>query len=131
MTNTLAEQSVNQSSPSTGALLGSISAEGWLTISLDGRLTINEVESWQPELINALAQSDHLVLDPSNLDAVDMAGVQLLVALRASAAQAGKTLRWGTAPRGTLRTVLVSSALTTTHEGPPNLGDDPFWCGKN
>jgi len=122
-------QPLEKLSHTSSGQVNPVSTEEWLTVHLNEHLTINEVEFHQPEFIDALAQADHLLLDPSNLGAVDIAGIQLLVALRTSAVQAGKTLQWATAPKGALRATLITSGLCMViREGVSNLGGDPFWC---
>ncbi|CAK0764172.1 hypothetical protein CCP3SC15_3090003 [Gammaproteobacteria bacterium] len=131
MKKTPLKQSVEQPSPPSSAPPDLVSTKEWLTVRLDGRLTINEVETRRPELVDALTQSDRLMLDASGLDAVDVAGIQLLSALRTGATQAGKKFRWAVAPKGALYTILAAAGLcAATDEGPPNLSNDLFWCGE-
>ncbi len=97
-------------------------------LRLEGNLTINEAEERRRELLEALHQQDRLTLDCRDLDRVDVAGIQLLLALRASAIQAGKSLRLIAASTSLLRLTLASAGLCKKGPDDPVTGvaDDLF-----
>ncbi|MEI6413386.1 MAG: STAS domain-containing protein [Pseudomonadota bacterium] len=100
----------------------------WPVLRLVGNLTINEAEERQLEWLEALHQQDRLTLDCRDLDRVDVAGIQLLLALRVSAIQAGKPLRLIAASTSLLRLALASAGLCKKSPDDPGTGmaDDLF-----
>lgn len=63
-------------------------------VVLDGELTITGAAGHHATLLAALAQPDEaLVLDLSEVEACDSAGIQLLLATRRSLAAQGRALR--------------------------------------
>lgn len=99
-------------------------------IELSGRLTINEVDEIKKVLIDAFGGAGGLCLDASGLESVDAAGVQLLVALRHSAHQAGKSIRFGAPPAGALLEALVRVGFRSDGDDTgPRAGQDSLWWG--
>jgi anti-anti-sigma regulatory factor len=95
---------------------------GWTHVPLAGRWTIAEAEDRRTELLTALAQADRLALDTSGVEALDTAGLQLLIALRRSAAHAGKALRLTPPPQGAVLATVTAAGFATL--------DDAFWSGR-
>ncbi len=111
-----------------GAVDGGDGARG----RLPGRLTINEAGALRDILAGWLAEGPDLALDPRGVEAADTAGLQLLIALRRSAGQAGKTVRLAGPPQGALLTALVAAGFRTAADGPePSAGQDGFWWGRS
>ena len=102
-----------------------------IEVLLSGRLTINEAKAWREEWINRLAECEQLVVDARELAAVDTAGLQLLIALRRSAEQAGKQVRLAAPPAGALLTALAKAGFRGVDEAEPAKNRDPFWWGKD
>ncbi len=101
-------------------------------LALTGRLTIHEADARRDELSRALAGSQHLSLDTTGLEAVDVAGLQLLIALRRSAEKAGKTLRLATAPGEALLTALIAAGFRSAGDGArPDASQDNFWWERS
>jgi len=101
-------------------------------LALAGRLTINEAEAVRDAWVGALAGCRELVIDAGDLEAVDVAGLQLLIALRRSAGRAGKTVRLAGPPAGALLAALVAAGLRSESEnGAPAPGRDGFWWGRS
>lgn len=63
-------------------------------LALRAQLTISEAPACQREFVDALADTDPLVLDGASVERVDTAGLQLLVALVKSATAAGRPVTW-------------------------------------
>ena len=61
-------------------------------IILNGDLTIQKASDVREQLLNALRQNDHLVIDMKNIREYDLTFLQLLIALRKSVDESGKTL---------------------------------------
>ena len=73
-----------------------------------------------------------MTLDLAGLEAVDVAGLQLVLAARRSAGQSGKTLRLAAAPAGALLAALVSAGFRSAgDEGAATAGRDGFWWGRS
>ncbi|MEI6557153.1 MAG: STAS domain-containing protein [Rhodospirillaceae bacterium] len=105
-------------------------AEAVATRVLPGRLTINEAAGLRDELAGWLAGCSRLVLETGEIEAMDLAGLQLLIAFRRGARQAGGTVRLAGPPAGVLLEVLVRAGFRSASDGPtPALGQDPFWWG--
>ncbi|MBF0563088.1 MAG: STAS domain-containing protein [Alphaproteobacteria bacterium] len=101
-------------------------------VALSGRLTINEAETVRDDLLRGLAGCRRLTLDTAELDAVDVAGLQLLIAARRSAAQTGKSLRLAAEPEGALLAALIAAGFRVAGDtGQPDAGQDAFWWGRD
>lgn len=101
-------------------------------IVVPDRVTINEAEAWQGALVAHLAESDALVLDCANVEAVDLAGLQLMVSLRRSARKLGKSVRLAAPPEGALLAAVIAAGFRKAEdeETPPANGWDVFWRGR-
>ncbi len=105
-------------------------------LALSGRLTINEAERVRDELLRALAGCGRLSLNTADLETVDAAGLQLLIAARRSAGLAGKSLRLVPAPAGALLAALVAAGFRPAGgegrpDGQPDVNQDGFWWGRS
>ncbi|CAK0779283.1 hypothetical protein WCLP8_980002 [uncultured Gammaproteobacteria bacterium] len=106
--------------------------EGWAVTALSGRLTVNEAESRRAELADLLlAQGQKLALETAEVEAVDGAGLQLLIALRLSAERRGVALRLAAAPEGALLAALVAAGFGQVDRDTDEvLFRDRFWSGQ-
>lgn len=80
-------------------------------LRLTGRWTINEAEERRIELLAELLRSGRLVLDTGGIEAIDVVGLQLLVALRTSTDRAGGSLCFATPPEGVLLAALRTAGF--------------------
>ncbi len=108
--------------------VGSLSP--WHRLVLTGRLTVLEAEDRRVELLTALVGADRIELDGSGLEAVDVAGLQLLIAMRHSAEQAGKAVRLAGPPEGALRLALTAAGFMEETGGEAAGSYDRFWRGE-
>lgn len=99
-------------------------------VSLSGRLTINEAEAWREKWINRLAEYEQILVDTRELTAVDAAGLQLLIALRRSARQAGKSIRFARPPEGALLAALIRAGFRGPDDQESTGNRDRFWWGE-
>jgi len=63
-------------------------------IALDSELTIKNVSSFKQLIDDRLLESAELRLDPSDLQKIDTAGLQLLFSLKASLGNSGRQIEW-------------------------------------
>jgi len=75
-------------------------------VILDGALTVRSIDPARASLAAVLAQHDVVTIDCTAATEIDLSLVQLLLAARASALHAGKTLRLTTPAEGPLRAAL-------------------------
>jgi len=87
-------------------------------LRLEGELSIYRAEEIRQALLAALAADGDVGIDLTDVSEVDTAGVQLLLAARASAATAGKTLRV-TAMSPAVEEVLALFDLAPVFEATP------------
>ena len=78
-----------------------------MRVKLESRLTIAEAAEARNALLAALADPDGIEIDASDVEVVDVAGLQVLVAARRSADRAG--VAFGVAP-GTTTEVIDEAA---------------------
>jgi len=93
-------------------------------VVLEGALTIRTIATTHATLLQALHQHPAVLVDCSAADTVDLSLIQLLLAARVAACQAGKQLGLAAPASGPL--------LAALHQGgflPPS-GPDPFWSGE-
>ena len=100
---------------------------GWTTARLTGRLTIAEAEDRRADFVTLLSRTASLELDTGGLEAVDAAGLQLLIALRRSAVAKGKAVRLAAPPDGAALVALVAAGLC---ESGGIAAADEFWLGR-
>ena len=101
-------------------------------LALSGRLTINEAETVRDELLRHIAGCDKLTIDDGGLEAVDVAGLQLLISARRSAERAGKAVGLATAPDGALLAALTAAGFRSAEDGgQPGAAQDGFWWGRS
>ena len=117
-----------------------VAASAWVTFmsgdtkasgrfSIDGALTIRTVAEAVPGLRKQLSKRQaKLELDVSGATEIDISGIQLLLAARASALKAGKTLTVIQPLPETVRAVLQQGGFLAA-EGGTDKGDS-FWLGK-
>ena len=107
-----------------------LAADGFLALS--GRLTINEVEGVRGEMLRQLANCTRLTIDSAGLEAVDVAGIQLLISVRRSAGRVGKSVRLGSALGDALLVALVSAGFRSPGDADrPDASQDGFWWGRS
>ena len=113
--------------PSSG-----VSAFHDATLELSDRLTINEAEMTRDQLLRSLADCQRLTLETAQLEAVDLAGIQLLISARRSAEQVGKVVRLAVAPKGVLLRALIAAGLLPMGDnGKQGVNHDAFWSGRS
>ncbi len=101
-------------------------------LALSGRLTIVEAETMRDELARALTGCRCLSLDTTDLETVDVAGIQLIISARHSAGRAGKSVRLAPAPGAGLLAALVAAGFRTEGDGArPDASQDGFWWGRS
>src|SRR5262245_45560921 len=97
--------------------------------AIDGALTIRTTADAVPRLRKQLSKRQaKLELDVSGVTEIDVSGIQLLLATRASALTAGKTLTIAQPLPETVRAVLQQGGFLAA-EGGADKGDS-FWLGK-
>ena len=96
-------------------------------MKLTDRLTIAEASSLKEEMLLNLGQSQTVTIDISQIEAVDVAGIQLLCACHRQAVQNGQTLQLHV---GDNRPFLDLIALIGMERGQgcnPHNGQDCLW----
>jgi ABC-type transporter Mla MlaB component len=84
---------------------------GAICVTLDGPLTVRGIDAIQARLAAALTRHTIVTVDCAAATEVDLSLIQLLLAARASATHAGKTLRLGGPADGALHASLVSGGF--------------------
>jgi ABC-type transporter Mla MlaB component len=95
-------------------------------LSLDGALTMRSVEALFARLRETLAQHSEVSIDCTAAAEVDLSFIQLLVAARASAVQADKTVALAARPDGPLLQALTRAGFRVTQEDQP-ADSETFW----
>jgi ABC-type transporter Mla MlaB component len=104
---------------------------GWQRVVLTGRLTVQEAGERRAEFLAMLGRAGRIELETGGLDAVDVAGIQALIAFRQSAERAGKAVRLARAPEGALRQALVAAGFSAAGPGgDAETAGDRFWLGE-
>lgn len=98
---------------------------GAICVTLDGSLTVRRIDAAQTKLAAALMRHTIVTVDCTAATEVDLSLIQLLLAARASATHAGKTLRLGAPADGALHAGLVSGGFL------PDGPDTAFWNGRD
>lgn len=93
---------------------------------LPANSTIAAAETIHRGLLDALAEAQELRIDCGSVEEADIGVIQLVIAARRSAAEAGKGLALRGAG-GALRPVLVAAGLLPER---PELPVDRFWLGE-
>lgn len=93
------------------------------SVLLNGALTVRNIVNIRDILLAALTDHQVVRVDCRAADAVDLSCVQLLLAARRSASQAGKQLVLAAQADGLLRAALEQGGFLGT------AGGDPFWAG--
>ena len=93
------------------------------SVLLDGALTVRNIANVRDILLAALADHQVVRVDCRAADAVDLSGIQLLLAAHRSAIQAGKQLVLAAPADGLLRAALQQGGFLGA------AGSDPFWSG--
>lgn len=88
---------------------------------LSGELTIYDATAFRDRLLALLSSTEHLSIDAQAISEVDLAGVQVLVALRNEAAQRGATFTLARAAPS-LTQALKLLGLTATFHLPVESG---------
>ena len=93
---------------------------------LDGALTMRSIEALCATLRERVAQGADVAIDCTAAAEVDLSFIQLLVAARASALQADKTVTLSARPDGALLNALTRAGFRVTHE--EQTGEvEAFW----
>ena len=92
-------------------------------VKLDGALTVRTVANARTSLLAALADHPAVLVDCGAAESVDLTFIQLLLAARLSARQAGKPFSLAAPATGALRAALEQGGFL------PPSGADPFWSG--
>lgn len=89
-----------------------MSGAAFKRVVLTGDLTIRTAKALHGELLDALIQHDSIEIDCSAASAADLSFLQLLIAARKSAVQAGKTLLIRDAANGVIDDALRRAGLS-------------------
>jgi ABC-type transporter Mla MlaB component len=99
-------------------------------VSLDGALTVRCIDTTRASLAVALERHDVVTLDCTAATEIDLSLIQLLLAARASARHAGKTLRLAAPAGGPLRAALHRGGFLTGGADAP-AADAAFWLAQD
>lgn len=117
----------------SGKLPSEILTDDGLTELVSGRLTINDVEVRRAEFVELLPQSGAVTVDLGGVEAIDAAGLQLLISMKASAVRRGVGLHFrlpvpGGAEPGAVMPVLAAAGLCEAElrSGRPMFRDDTW-----
>ena len=94
---------------------------GAICVTLDGPLTVRWIDAIQTKLAAVMTRHTIVTVDCAAATEVDLSLIQLLLAARASATHAGKTLRLSAPADGALHAGLVSGGFL------PDAPDAAFW----
>jgi anti-anti-sigma regulatory factor len=97
-------------------------------LAFDGVLGIRTIEAVRATLLAALAQSPLPRIDCTAADTVDLSFLQLLLAARRSARQAGLPLRLAAPADGALKHALLQAGLLPAEDDASPVADR-FWLG--
>ena len=97
-------------------------------VEVQRKCTIEEAERIRTLLIEQLAETDHLILNLSNIDEVDLSFLQLLCAAHKSASNAGKTFALEGALSEPLRRKAREAGFACRKECGPHLNGDCLWA---
>ncbi|MEO5373538.1 MAG: STAS domain-containing protein [Alphaproteobacteria bacterium] len=101
---------------------------GRAVLRLDGDLTIGAVEACHGIVGDVLARASVVAIEAGGLAAVDLAGLQLLMAGRRQAERAGKLFHLAAPAGGALREALIAAGLVADGDGGEGAGwVDAFW----
>ncbi len=93
---------------------------------LDGSLTLRTIETTRAQLLEMMQRHASLEIDCSAATEIDLSFIQLLLAARASAQSAGKTLALAQPAAGTLRDALERGGFLGAVPGQATA-DEAFW----
>ena len=93
------------------------------SVLLDGALTVRTIANVRDVLLAALTDHQVVRVDCRAADAVDLSGIQILLAAHRSASAAGKQLVLAAPADGTLRSALEQGGFLDA------AGGNPFWSG--
>ncbi len=93
------------------------------SVLLDGALTVRTIANVRDVLLAALTDHQVVRVDCRAADAVDLSGIQILLAAHRSASEAGKQLVLAAPADGTLRSALEQGGFLDA------AGGNPFWSG--
>lgn len=89
----------------------------------EGPLTVRTIAAVHGTLLAALAGQQMVQVDCAGAETVDLSFIQLLLAARRSATNAGKQFQLAAPAAGALRTTLEQGGFLSSD------GADPFWSG--
>ena len=99
------------------SIIASSAGPDSIEITLTGQLVVRNAVSIQKELVAAAAGSNNITLALRNLTKIDLAAMQLLVALQKSAAKSGKSLAFDFELTGYVRAALEHSGFSEIFTG--------------
>ena len=97
---------------------------GRAVVRLAGNLTVNVIETVHDALPAVLARAESVAIDADRLQAVDLAGIQLLIAGRRYAERVGKLFHLTAPADGALREALIAAGLVGVGGEESGSGDD-------
>lgn len=95
-------------------------------IRMDGEIELKHAVDFRDRLRSALADHQDIVIDASDLAAIDASIVQLLVAAQKTAAKTGRSIRMIAPADGVLGRFLIETGFVDAH-GAPLAGMGDFW----
>jgi ABC-type transporter Mla MlaB component len=98
-------------------------------LALDGAQTVRTIDAAHRDLVAALAEHATVTVDCSAVTEVDLSLIQLLLAARASARLAGKTLGLTAPANAALRAALVQGGLLAGEPGATGPEAEFWLCG--
>ncbi len=117
---------MNISGSEAATAASGVDGEGPLRVPLAGSLGLKHAQGVCERLRDALAASDTVEIDLSNLAGLDTSIAQLLVATRKSAMRQGKALTFAGAPAGPVRDFLAAIGLVGA-DGAARTADKALW----
>jgi ABC-type transporter Mla MlaB component len=96
-----------------------------MTVSFEGPMTIQSIDTARVRMIEAIVGSDVIEIDCTQVDNADLSFVQMLLAARLGAHQQGKILRLSAPATGALRAALERGGFAD-----PQAPNAPFWAGE-
>jgi len=81
------------------------------TLAVQGRLAIQDAAKLKELLLEALAGTDHVVIDASQAESIDLACAQLVCAAHRAYAKAGKVIEFAPPPSPGFLSALADMAI--------------------
>jgi anti-anti-sigma regulatory factor len=97
------------------------------TIAIAGELTISVAEEFKAVLLEAFRGADEVFLKIGELDAMDLACLQVLCSAHRSAVRAGKKMTYASPPPVLFRSAVADAGYTRLNECPLNQDNSCLW----